>query len=263
MFAGVIALFSASAASAADFAGEVGAEVTKDNLGDYVASSTADLSFGQKFSNFTALGSIGLAVDKDDAEIDTWSLGASFGATSVSFGDQEDLFSFGGLEVVGGETLADPADDHESLIVGYGDVDVLVGFTDITNDIGEIENVQLAYSTKVAVASVAGAVDYNLNTEAYILAVAVDADVNDTIGAGATLTYDNAASVLAYEAVGRYAALDALAVSAFVNGDDADMAQNIGAGAVYTKDKLGAFAEVGYNLNTEEFTPAVGVSFNF
>ncbi len=37
----------------------------------------------------------------------------------------------------------------------------------------------------------------------------------------------------------------------------------LNAGVVYTKDSLSAFAEVGYNLDTEETTPAIGVSFNF
>jgi hypothetical protein len=57
--------------------------------------------------------------------------------------------------------------------------------------------------------------------------------------------------------------MDALDVSAFVNGDADDMAQNIGAGVVYTKDSLSAFAEVGYNLDAKETTPALGVSFSF
>jgi hypothetical protein len=63
--------------------------------------------------------------------------------------------------------------------------------------------------------------------------------------------------------MGTYGASDALKVSAFINGDDADLAQNVGAGVVYTKNSLGAFAEVGYNIDAEEITPAVGVSFNF
>lgn len=263
MFAGVIAVFAAGSASAADFAGEVGAELTKNNQGNYVATPTIELSFGHKVQGATAFGGVGVEAVSSDIEVDTWNVGVAFGGTSLSFGKQGDLFGFGGLEVVGGDTLADPADDHESLMVGYGAFDALVGFTDITADVGDIENVQLAYSTKLSVANVVGAVDYNLDTEAYTLAMAVDADVADAINAGVTVTYDNAASLVGYEAVGRYAALDALSVSAFVNGDDADMAQNVGAGVVYTKEKLSAFAEVGYDLDAEEITPAVGVSFNF
>jgi hypothetical protein len=263
MFAGVIAVFAAGSASAADLAGEVGTELTKNNLGNYVATPTIELSFGHKLEGATAFGGVDVEAVNSDIVVDGWHVGVAFGGTSVSFGDQGDLFSFGGLEVVGGDTLADPADDHESVIVGHGALDVLVGLTDIGADVGDIENVQLAYAKELGVVGVTGAVDYNLDTEAYILAVAVDYGVTDAIGAGVTATYDDANSVVAYEAMGTYGASDALVVSAFVNGDDADMAQNLGAGVVYTKEKLSAFAEVGYNLDAEEITPAVGVSFNF
>ena len=40
MYAGVIALFAAGSASAADLAGVVGAELTKNNLGNYIATPT-------------------------------------------------------------------------------------------------------------------------------------------------------------------------------------------------------------------------------
>lgn len=263
MFAGVIAVFAAGSASAADLAGAVGTELTKNNLGNYVATPTIELSFGHKLEGATAFGGVGVEAVNSDIVVDGWHVGVTFGGTSVSFGDQGDLFGFGGLEVVGGDTLADPADDHESVIVGHGAFDALIGFTDIGADVSDIENVQLAYAKELGVVGVTGAVDYNLDTEAYVLAVAADADVTDAINAGATVTYNDATSVVAYEAMGRYTALDALAVSAFVNGDDADMAQNVGAGVVYTKEKLSAFAEVGYNLDAEEITPAVGVSFNF
>ena len=263
MFAGAIVLFAAGSASAADIAGEVGAEFTKNNLGNYVATPTVDLSFGHKAEDATAFGGVGVEAVNGDIVVSEWNLGVAFGGTSLSFGDQEDLFDFGGLEVVGGDTLANPADDHESLIVTHGAVSALVGLTDIGADVSEVENVQLAYATKYAVASVAAAVDYNVGTDAYILAVDVAADVNEAVTAGATVTYDDAASLVAYEAIGTYGALEALDVSAFVNGDDVDMAQNVGAGVVYTKSNLEAFAELGYNLDAEEITPAVGVSFSF
>ena len=259
----VAAIAFAGAAFAADFGGTVGAEVTKNVAGDFVATPTVELSFGHKAKGATAFGAVGVEADGSDLTVDSWHVGVAFGGTSVSFGDQGDLFGFGGLEVVGGDTLADPADDHESVIVGHGAVDVLVGLTDISANVGEIENVQVAYSKELGIVKVTSAVDYNLDTEAYILALAVDASVSEDISASATATYDDAASLVAYEAVGTYSALDVLAVSAFINGDADDMAQNIGAGVVYTKESLSAFAEVGYNLDTEAATPAIGVSFNF
>ena len=256
----VAAIAFAGAAFAADFGGTVGAEFTKNVAGNFVATPTVELSFGHKAEGATAFGAVGVEADGSDLVVDSWHVGVAFGGTSVSFGDQGDLFGFGGLEVVGGDTLADPADDHESVIVGHGAVEVLVGLTDISTNVGDIENVQIAYSNDYGKIDVAGALDYNLDTEDTTVAVATGVDVSEALYANVTVTY---ADEFAYEAMGTYGAMDALDVSAFINGDETDMAQNIGAGVVYTKDSLSAFAEVGYNLDTEETTPAIGVSFNF
>jgi hypothetical protein len=250
----------AGTAFAADLGGSVGAEVTKNNAGDFVATPTVELSFGHKAEGATAFGGVGVEAVNGNLVVDSWNVGVAFGGTSVSFGDQGDLFSFGGLEVVGGDTLADPADDHESVIVGHGAVEVLVGLTDIGTNVGDIENFQIAYSNDYGKIDVTGAFDYNLDTEDTTVAVATGVDVSEALYANVTVTY---ADAFAYEALGTYSVMDALDVSAFINGDADDMAQNIGAGAVYTKNSLSAFAEVGYNLDTEEATPAIGVSFNF
>lgn len=256
----VAVFFVAGAATAADLSGTVGTEVTKNNAGNYVATPTVELSFGHKAADATAFGGVGVEAVNGNLAVDSWNLGVAFGGTSLSFGDQGDLFSFGGLEVVGGNTLADPADDHESLIIGTGSFSALVGFTDIGADMGDIENVQLAYATKLSVADIEGAVDYNLDTKDTIVAVSGGVDVSEAFYANLTVTH---ADAFAYEAIGTYSAIDALDISAFINGDEADAAQNIGAGVVYTKNSLSAFAEVGYNLDSEETTPAVGVSFSF
>jgi hypothetical protein len=256
----VAAIAFAGAAYAAEVGGTVGAEFTKNLAGDFVATPTVELSFGHKAEGATAFGAVGVEAVNGNLVVDSWHVGVAFSGTSVSFGDQGDLFSFGGLEVVGGDTLADPADDHESVIVGHGAVEVLVGLTDISTNVGDIENVQIAYSNDYGKIDVTGAFDYNLNTEDTTVAVSTGVDVSEALYANVTVTY---ADAFAYEALGTYSAMDALDVSAFINGDEDDMAQNIGAGVVYTKDSLSAFAEVGYNLDTEETTPAVGVSFSF
>lgn len=256
----VAAITLAGAAFAADVGGEVGAEVTKNAAGDYVATPTVELSFGHKTEGAIAFGSIGVEGVDGDLVVDSWAVGLAFGATSVSFGDQGDLFDFGGLEVVGGETLTNPADDHESVIVRHGDFAGLVGLTDISTDVSDVENVQVSYAHDYGTVNVVAAVDYNLNTEDYIVGVAADSNVTEVTNVAVTLTY---ADLLAYEAVGTYDYTEAVAVAGFVNGDENDVAQNIGAGVVYTQDGLKAFAEVGYDLDTDEVAPAVGVSFSF
>ncbi len=256
----VAAVAFASVAFAADFSGEVGTEVTKNVAGDYVATPTVELTFGHKAAGATAFGGVGVEADNGNLVVDSWHVGVAFGGTSLSFGDQGDLFGFGGLEVVGGETLTNPADNHESLIVRHGDFAGLVGLADIGTDVSDVKNVQIAYAHDYGTVNIVAAVDYNLDTEDYIVGVAADSNVTETANLSVTLTY---ADLLAYETIATYEATEAVSLAGFVNGDENDMAQNVGAGVVYTKDSLKAFAEVSYNVDTEEATPAIGVSFSF
>jgi hypothetical protein len=260
LLSSIAAIAFAGAAFAADVSTEIGADVTKNIAGDYIVTPSVDLSFGSKTEGATAFGSLGVVSDNGDLAVDTWALGLAFGATSVSLGDQEDLFSFGGLEVVGGDTLATVADDHESIIVKHGSIAGLIGFTDIGADVSEIENVQLSYAKDYGKIDVTSALDYNLDTEDTTVAVSTGVEVTEAVYANMTVTY---ADAFAYEALGAYTLNEAVKVSAFVNGDEDEFAQNVGAGVVYTKDSLSAYAEVGYNIDAEEVTPAVGISFSF
>lgn len=248
------------AAFAADFGGSVGADITENSVGDFIATPSVELSFGNKAEGGTAFGSVGVEADGGNVVVDSWNVGVAFSGTSVSFGDQGDLFSFGGLEVVGGDTLASPSDDHESIIVEYNEFSGLIGFTDISNDISDIENIQLGYANDYGKIDVNAALDYNLDTEDTTVAVATGVDVSEALYANLTVTY---ADSLAYEALGSYTVDEAFKVNAYINGDEDELAQNIGAGVIYGNDGFKAYAEVGYNLNTEELTPAFGVGLSF
>jgi hypothetical protein len=269
LIATVSAAMLATSAAAADLAAEIGVDVTKNDLGNYIATPSVELSFGSKGEDATAFGGGKVIADDGVLVVDEWYLGVNFGATAVSFGDQGDLFDFGGLEVVGGAltntngVLADPEFDNESVIVRHGDFAGLVGFANIGTDVGDIENVQLSYAHDYGTVNVIGAVDYKIDGGYYILAVAADSNVTEQVNLAATVTYDSAVSVLAYETVATYDYNESLSVAGFLNGDEDELAQNIGAGVVYTKDGLKAFAEVGYDLDTDEVAPAVGVSFSF
>lgn len=273
LIATVSAAMLATSAAAADFTAEIGVDVIRDvATGDYGATPSVELSFGSKGEDATVFGGGKVVGDMTGVDktllVDQWYIGMNFGATSVSLGDQEDLFDFGGLEAVGSETLANPADDYESIIVRHGDFAGFVGFGSFGTDVTEVKNVQLSYGHDYGTVNVLGAVDYNVNSKEYIVAVAADSNVTEQINLGATLTYESLDvvtndSLLAYEAVATYSYNDNLDIAGFVNGDEHDAAQNIGAGVVYTKDALKAYAEVGYNLDTKEAVPAVGVSFSF
>jgi hypothetical protein len=252
----------ATSVAAADMAAEIGVDVTKTN-GEYAATPSIELSFGTKSDAATAFGGIEVLSEDGVVDISKWFVGMNFGAASVSFGDQGDLFDFGGLAALGGDTLADPEFDKESLIIRHGTLSGLVGFTDIGNDVSDIDTVQLGYSTALDTVNLRGAVSYDVNVENFILAIEANTDVTQTVNLGATVTYDEGDSLFAYETVATYGYTDTIDIAAFVNGDGNDAAQNIGAGLAYSKDSLSAYAEVSYNLDSEELTPAIGMTLKF
>jgi hypothetical protein len=248
----------AGAAHAAEIAGTVGVDVTTDVNDKVVASTEMDISFNSAAEGDGFVGGFGLIVESDNGNniaLDSWNLGYKFGETKLSFGDQGDLFDFGGLEVVGGETLQNPADDQDSLIVTHLNYSAFVGFTDIGADMGDIENAQFAYTGTLGAVNVTGAIDYNFNTELTTVGVSGNTQVAEKTTVGLAVTY---ADYAAYEATVGYDAF-----TAYLNGDEHDTFQNVGVGYSAAVQGADIYAEVGYNLDTEEFTPAVGVSINF
>jgi hypothetical protein len=249
----VAALGLATSTYAAELTGEVGVEVTK-NANDKVVATT-ELTLGIEGAG-GAFGNIELLSNSANTalEIDGYSIGTIVNGVTLSFGKQEDLFADQGLEVIGGETLAAPADDVVSVRASMGALAFQVGFEDVGTDMSELENVQLAYGTQLDAISVEGAVDYNFNTEDTILSVGAAM----AVGAYDTALVVTHANDFAYEL-----SATRMNVTGFINGDEADTLQNIGVGYTGKFNDIAYFAEAGYNLDTEEFTPAIGVSFQF
>ena len=248
----------AGAAQAAEITGTVGVDVTTDVNDNVVASTEMDLGLNSAGTGDGFVGGFGLIVESDNGDniaLDSWNLGYKFGDTKLSFGDQGDLFDFGGLEVVGGETLQNPADGQDSLIVTHKNYSALIGFTDIGTDMGEVENAQVAYTGTFGAVNTTGAIDYNFNTEITTFGVSADTQVAEKTTVGLAVTYTDYA---AYEATVGYNAF-----TAYLNGDEHDTFQNVGVGYSAAVSGADVYAEVGYNLDSEEFTPAVGVSINF
>ena len=250
----VAAMFVAGSVSAAELGGSVGVEVTENSAGNYVAATTlglgasADTGAGLAFGRFTFE-----SVDGGNLTVDEWQVGIATPLVTLSFGDQGDLFVGNDFEVVGGDTLANPA-EVDSLIADFGTAAVMVGFTDITSDVTEIENVQGSYALGVATV----VADYNFNSEEYVLGAKASYAVNADLGLGGIVTYDSALEAFGYEASANYKI-----VTAFVNGDDGDALQNVGAGLSYNFNDLNLYAEGSYNIDSKELTPVVGVSLNF
>ena len=240
------ALLCANAAMA-DVTGSVDLDVTENASDKYVATPTIKLGFGN------AIGDVSVALKEVGGNItlDRYSVGTQVGALGVSFGDQEDIFDLGaGLEVVGGTTLANPAESNENLQLSYGGYAVMIGMTDVTTDVTDITNVQFGTVTDLGFANVASVIDYNKASEDFTYGVAATVS-----GIDVAVTY---ADDLAYE-VGYNVA----GISTFLNGDENDTLQNVGAGYTTVFNGADVYAEVGYNVDTKEATPAVGLSFSF
>lgn len=235
--------------------GEINVEVTENAAGDYIATTTFGVGINVEG---VAFGGASIeSVDGATFEIDEWQLGAHVGMTTLTFGKQGDLMVGNDFEIVGGTTIADVADDHESLIVDLGGAAVMVGFTDITSDVTEIENVQGSYSFGVASLDVTAVGDYNLNSEDWTVGTKANAGVG-AVDLGAIVTYGSATEVFAYEASAQYNI-----VTAFVNGDDTDAFQNVGAGATYNWNSLTMYGEGSYNVDSEDTVVGAGVTFSF
>ena len=244
-----------TSAFAADISGKITLDVAENAAGDYAATPGIEMGV----EGAMGMGSIGLIVDANDAvTVDTWSVGAKAGAASVSFGDQGDLMEAfeGGTEAVGGQTLTDLGDDYESIQVEVAGVSAMVGFNDITSDVSDVKNVQVGYSAEFGKINLASAVDWDRATKDITFAAGAATEISGITAAG-TVTYTDA--VTGYEVSAGYGAF-----KGFLNGDENDMAQNVGAGAYHTyATGMSVYAETGYNLDSKDLTPAVGVAFNF
>jgi hypothetical protein len=246
------AAFAEDAATAPVLSGEVSldfAETANDKIG-----GTMGLELG---IDAAGLGTVDLdftAVDGGAVTLDTWAVGTTVGGIGLAMGD--DLGVMPGAE--GEQTLAAPA-MAEAVQVTAGNAQVALGFTDWTADITDISNIQGAYTLGVAGLDVTAAADYNLNTENTVLGAGIGGLELGVVGLSGALTYDVDAEAFGYETVA-----NAYGVTAYLNGDDTDMLQNIGGEYEYSWGTGAAItAGANYNIDTEDFAPTAGISFNF
>jgi hypothetical protein len=257
--ASIIALSATGAASAQAVNGSVGAEISQSSGGDFVTEATIGFGASTEFSLGTAFGGFDFkSEDGGELTLDQWQIGVATTGATISFGDQGSIFVENDFNIVGGTTLAYPDADRESLIVDFGPAAVLVGFADISNDVTDIENTQVAYTTDFAKGTVTGVVDYNFNTESYTLGGQIDYSVTAEVTAGAILTYESAEDLFAYEATASYAF-----ATAFLNGDSTDWAQNVGVGVTHNLNGMDLYAEASYNLDDQSTEIGAGVMLKF
>ena len=194
-----------------------------------------------------------VSADESALEVDTWAVGTNVAGVGVAVGD--DLGVMPGAE--GEQTLAAPA-MAEAVQVTVGDAVVAVGLTDWSADITDISNIQGAYTMNVANLDVTAAADYNLDSENTVLGAGVSGLDLGLASVGGALTYDMDAETFGYESVAT-----AYGITAYLNGDDTDMLQNVG--GEYAVDVAGATFTAGanYNIDTEDFAPTASIGFAF
>lgn len=251
----IVAVFSMAGAAFAQTApvlsGEVSldfAETTNNNVG-----GTMGLELG---IDAAGLGTVDLdfeAVDGGAVTLENWTVSTTIGAVGLAFGDDNGLMP--GAE--GEQTLAAPA-MAESIMLSYGDAAVAVGFTDWTTDMGDISNVQGAYTLALGTASVTASADYNFDSENTVVGAELSGITVASLGLGGAATYDVDAEVFGFEGI-----VTAGGLTAYANGTDGDALQNIGGEYVYNLGGAELSAGANYNVDTEDFTPTAGISFAF
>ena len=232
--------------------GEVSLDFAETAAGDI--GGTMGLELGVDVSGLATVDLDFEATDGNAVTLENWTVGTTLGGVGIAMGDDNGVMP--GAE--GEQTLAAPA-MTESVKVTVGDAAVAVGFTDWTANITDISNIQGAYTLDVAGLDVTAAADYNLDTENTVLGAGIDGLAVGEAVLGGALTYDVDAETFGYETVAR-----AYGVTAYLNGDDTDMLQNVGGEYEYS---LGAgtalTAGANYNIDTEDFAPTAGISFAF
>ena len=228
------------------------AETTNNNYG-----GTFNLDLGINAGDIATVD-LDFEVDEDgNGSLADWTVGTTVGALGVAVGTDNGVMPETTANVAADGTLAAPA-MTESLAVTAGAATVALGFTDWNTDITDISNVQGAYTFGMGAIDLTAAADYNLDTENTVLGAEVGGVDVGALSLGGAMTYDVDAEVFGFEAV-----TSAYGVTAYLNGDDTDMLQNVG--GEYTMDIAGATFTAGanYNVDTEDFAPTAGVAFNF
>jgi hypothetical protein len=235
MISGAVNLDFAETA-AGDIGGTMGLEMGVDVAG----VATVDLDF---------------EVDENsNGSLADWTVGTTVGGIGIAVGTDNGVMP--GAE--GEQTLAAPT-MAESVAVSVGAASVAVGFTDWNADITDISNIQGAYTLNVANLDLTAAADYNLDSENTVLGLGVSGFEMGAVNLGGALTYDVDAEAFGYETVAK-----AYGVTAYVNGDDSDMLQNVGGEYVHgLAGGIELSAGANYNIDTEDFAPTAGISFNF
>jgi hypothetical protein len=242
----------AGSAMAADIGAEITVDIEENAAGNWGATTSFDLGLSAEFG----AGRMDFVVDADgDVALDEYSIGTSIAGATLSFGDQGNAW----ISSEDGATLADPAME-ESFMVSAQGATMAFGWTDIGADVTDLANVQGKYGMSMmnGMAHVEAAGDYNFNTEEYVFGGRVDAFLSESLSAGGAVTYGSSDETIGFEVDATVAG-----ITAYLNGDQDDMAQNVGGSYTYDLNGVELGAGVNYNIDTEEMKPTAMIGFAF
>jgi hypothetical protein len=233
--------------------GEVSLDFAETATGDW--GGTMGLDLGVDAAGLANIDLDFSATDGNAVTLDNWTVGTEVSGVGVAIGDDNGVF----VDAEGNQTLAAPA-MTESVKVTVGDAAVAVGFTDWTADITDISNIQGSYTlgNVAGLANITASGDYNMDSENIVLGAGIGGIAVGEAALGGAITYDVDGESFAFEGTASI-----MGLTAYANGDQDDAFQNIG--GEYTLNLGGAELTAGgvYNMDAEELTPSVGVSFSF
>ena len=241
----LIALGFAGVTQAATITGTVELDITQNANNDYISTESIKLGIGG--DSGVAFGSINVKTNaSNQVVLDEYSIGANLtDQASVSYGDQGDIFIGGGLETVGANTIANPSDAGESIVLNISGLSLRGKFSDTDTDISDFDTVQAKYSTTVSKFTVGASVDHTITTDDNIYAGSIAFALNESANLSTVLTHDaSLTNEVAYESI-----ISVGGLSAYVDGDDSDWSKNVGAGYKGTWKDLGYYVEGNYNLD--------------
>jgi|TARA_R110000744_G_scaffold216982_5_gene335742 hypothetical protein len=216
-------------------------------------------TLGLNFATDQELAFGGFNIDSKDGgtfALDEWNIGTTIGVAKVSFGKQGGIFPED-ISDTGNGSVATITMNESLSVEAYG-LSVALGLDDYKNDVfGNNDNIQVAYTIDGETLDVTAGIDYNIDTEESVYGTRVDLSASN-IAVGGIMTYGTNLKTVAYEADATI-----MGVTAYINGDQNDMTENVGAGYEMEVGGLTTELDMNYNFDAEQVTPKFTVGFSF
>lgn len=235
-----------------DMTGKISTVIAENAAGNWGATSSFDL--GVNGTSAPAFGRLSFVVDNTDNKLtlDEYAVGTDLGVASVSFGDQDNIW----IGTEKGSTIEEVEMD-ESIQVSALGVTAAIGLN--TDDLTDIRNLQVGYGLPLGIANVEAVGDYNMNSEAWIVAGRADtAGMIDGVRIGGAMSYGSVSETFGFEADATV-----LGVTGYLAGDQNDMTKDIGASVETNFAGMNIDSGINYNFDTEKYSPSVELSFSF